>query len=69
MTGNDFDELVYGEHFAYPPVSASSVEYSPAHIRRSRFDRDDLLLGVIGIVAAVVVSALSVVAFIVVLTN
>ena len=69
MTAKDFDELVYGEQFAYPPVSSSSVEYSPAHIRRSRFDRDDLLLGVVGIVAAVVVSALSVVAFIVELTN
>jgi len=69
MTAKDFDELVYTDHLAYPPVSASSVEYSPAHIRRSRFDRDDLLLGIVGIVAAVVVSALSVVAFIVELTN
>lgn len=69
MTAKDFDELVYGEHLAYPPVPASSVEYSPAHMRRSRLDRDDLLLGLVGIFAAVIVFALSVVAFIVELTN
>lgn len=63
MTLNDH------EKFAYPPVQVSSIQYSPAHIRRSRFDRDDLLLGIIGIVAAGIVTALSVVAVIVELTN
>lgn len=63
MTLNDH------EKFAYPPVQVSSIRYSPAHIRRNRFDRDDLLLGIIGIVAAGIVTALSVVAVIVELTN
>lgn len=67
MMNRDFDEIVYGEEYAYPPVPASSVEYATAHLRRSKLD--DPGLAIVGIVAAVVVTSLSVVAFIVELTN
>jgi hypothetical protein len=62
MSEKSFDDVVNPDH--YPPIKAADVHYAPQHLKR-RTEFDDTVLALVGIIAAVFVSALSVVAIII----